>query len=367
MLLLPRCARLALALTFPAAAAVAQPASAPPAAPASASAPIAAAAAASAGAGVSVQARALRDLAIRPQREVTAVVVARNESRLAAEVAGTVLRWTAEAGATVKRGELLVQIDPTDYRLALERAGNAVDAAQARVTLAESQLARTRDLVAQNFLSQEALVARETEARLARAELASAKTQHAGAQRSLARTQVRSPFAAHVKQRLAQAGEYVAPGAPLYVLSEAGAAELSAQIAPSDLASLSGSSELLFEAQGRRHAVKLLRTGGTVNATSRTREVRVAAPPEVPAGTEGRLIWRDARAHLPAASLVRRGGQLGVFTVQGGVARFVALPQAQEGRAEPVPASLPPSTLVVHGGQEALQDRQAVSVAPAAR
>jgi RND family efflux transporter MFP subunit len=295
------------------------------------------------------------------------VVVARNESKLAAEVAGTVTRWTVETGGKVARGELLVEIDATEYRLALERAANAVDAARSRLALAETQLARTRELVAQNFLSQEALNARDTEVQLARTELASAQTQRSSAQRALGLTRVHAPFAAHVRQRLAQAGEYVAPGTPLYLLSEAGAAELSAQLAPDDLASLRGASEIRFEAQGMRQRVAVLRVAGTASATARTREVRLAAPQGAEAGSEGRLVWLDSRLHLPAASLVRRGAGLGVFTVEGGRALFVALPQAQEGRAEPVPATLTAATRVVVAGQAALQDGQAVSAAAPAR
>ncbi|MFZ5510088.1 MAG: efflux RND transporter periplasmic adaptor subunit [Pseudomonadota bacterium] len=50
---------------------------------------------------------------------------------------------------------------------------------------------------------------------------------------------------------------------------------------------------------------------------------------------------------------------VGVFVIDGGRARFVPLPQAQEGR--PAPAPLPPEAKIVIDGRHGLQDGQAFS------
>lgn len=317
-----------------------------------------AAASEAAGAPQRVQVRRFADLAIRPERSAPAAVIARNQARVAAEVAGTLRRWTVDVGEPVKRGALLAEIDPSDYRLARERAAAAVEAARARLALAESQHHRARELVAQGFFSQEALNQRDTELRLARSELAASRSQLASAERALARTRVTAPFDASVSERLAQAGEYVAPGTPLFVLTESGGAELGARLAPEDVAGLRASAEAVFESQGTRVPAKLLRVAGSVSTAARTVEVRLAPQRPLVPGTEGRLLWTAAQPHLPAVLLVRRAQGLGVFTVQGGRARFVPLPQAQEGRA--APAGLPPDTAVVVEGQGALRDGQPV-------
>ena len=70
---------------------------------------------------------------IQPEREAPAQVIARNESKLSAEVSGTLLRWTADVGAQVARGQVLAQIDPRDAELAVQRAQAALDATQARL------------------------------------------------------------------------------------------------------------------------------------------------------------------------------------------------------------------------------------------
>lgn len=302
---------------------------------------------------------------VYPERTAPAQVLPRNESRLAAEVSGTLRRWTADVGATVKRGAVLAQIDPSDYELALQRAEAAQASARARLQLAEAQLQRSRELVAQGFFSQEALAVRETEVALARADADAAQAQRSTAQRQLDKTQLRAPFDGSVVQRLAQTGEAVAPGSLLYVLAESGYSEVSAALSTPDAASLRQGRDWRFEPQNNpdRHALKLLRIAPNLDAAARTQAARLgfsAAAGEgttlPPPGTLGVLRWTESVPHIPAALVVRRNGALGVFVDNAGEARFSPLPGAQEARA--VPTRLPATTRVVVQGQATLQDGQ---------
>ena len=75
-------------------------------------------------------------------------------------------------------------------------------------------------------------------------------------------------------------------------------------------------------------------------------------------GAAGQLIWRDPRPHIPAEYLVRRGGALGVFIIENGAARFIAIPAAGSGRASPT--TLAPATRIVVTGQFALRQGERV-------
>jgi multidrug efflux pump subunit AcrA (membrane-fusion protein) len=238
-------------------------------------------------AAVIIETAALSEVVIHPQRELAASVMARNESKLSAEVSGVVLRWTAEAGSAVKKGEVLVIIDPVDFRLAVAQAQAAVDASLARLKQAEQQLKRSQELLRQGFFSQEALIQRETEVALMRSERASQQAQLAVAQRQLAKATLRAPFAGSVMERLAQTGEAVAPGTVLYVIAETGAAEVSANIAPADVAGLRRASDPVFATRGQSYPLRLLRVGGTVSAPRRARRksasvLRPAPRPSLP-------------------------------------------------------------------------------------
>ncbi|MDP1895280.1 MAG: efflux RND transporter periplasmic adaptor subunit [Hydrogenophaga sp.] len=302
---------------------------------------------------------------VQPEREAPASVVARNVSRLSAETAGTLLRWTADVGATVKRGDVLAQIDPRDAELGVQRAQAALDASNARLKLAQAQLQRSKELVAQGFFSQEALAQRETEVALVHTEASANRAQLATAQRQLGKTTLRAPFDGSVTERLAQAGEAVAPGSVLYVMADSGPAELATSLSPADVAGLRATQAARFETPGASHAVRLLRVAPTVTAPARTQAARLAfadATTAPAAGTSGTLRWQEAAPHLPPGLMVRRQNVLGVFVQQGSgaqaTARFVPLPGAQEGRATAV--ALPAETPVIVRGQAALQPGQAI-------
>lgn len=317
---------------------------------------------------------ALEALWLHPEREAPAQVLARNESRLAAETAGTLLRWTVDVGAQVRRGQLLAQLDPRDAELGVQRAQAALAASTARLQLAQGQLQRSRDLVVQGFFSQEALAQRETEVALLHSEISASQAQLATAQRQLGKTSLHAPFAGSVKERLAQSGEVVAPGSVLYVLSETGAQEVSATLSPADVAGLRSARAIHLDSAAGSHALRLLRVGASVMAPARTQVARLAferAAAAPPAGSSGTLRWRASQPHLAPELMVRRGADLGLFVQQGSgataTARFVVLPGAQEGRATPLPATLSAGTRVIVRGQAALQDGQSIESQPVPR
>lgn len=331
-------------------------------------------AAAQAVASLSVQTASLEASQVFPDREAAAGVRARNVSRLAAQIGGTLQQWTVDVGASVRRGEVLARIDPRDAALAVQQASAALEASQARLRLAQAQLERARTLTAQGFFSTEALAQRDTEVALLLAEAEANRAQLAIAQRQLDKTVLRAPFDGEVMERLAQTGESVAAGGLLYVLAERTAVELDATLTPQDASALPQARWLHFEAEGQSHPVRLLRIGTTLSEPARTRTARLAfaADAAIPAaGTAGTLRWQEGRPHLSPSLLVRRDGQLGVFVIDGQgsttVARFRPLPGAQEGRAAVVPAGWSPSLQLVVRSQAALQDGQVVDARPAGR
>jgi RND family efflux transporter MFP subunit len=299
-----------------------------------------------------------------PERSAAATAVARNESRLSAEITARIRAIPVEVGQRVAKGALIVQLDDADARLAVLQSQAALGAARARLALAEQQLARARDLHQQQFISADALAARETETAVVRAEATSAASGLRVAERTLAKTVVRAPFAGVVMARPGQVGELAQPGAPLVELKDAATPEVASAIPTGDAGGIGSATRFEFEA-GASYPVRLLRLSPAVAATTRTREARLAFVNEAPpAGTEGRLRWKDARPHLPADVIVQRasadGVRLGVFIADAGRAKFVAIAAAQSGR--PAPSPLPTDAQVVVAGQAALQDGQPLAV-----
>jgi RND family efflux transporter MFP subunit len=255
----------------------------------------------------------------------------------------------------VARGATLVQIDPTDYRLNVERAQMQLESVQARHRQAEAQWQRAKELEAKKFISPEAVNQRETEMAVIAAEVKVSENALAQAQRALNKTSVRAPFSAVVLAREASVGELANPGTPLLTLVESAPAQVSAALTASDVPSFDAAHAWTFESQGKTWAVKKLRIAAAVNPGTRTREARLEFADATAAmpGSEGRLLWRDTRMHLPTSVIATRGVganlRYGVVLVQQGKARFVPIAGVQEGRPVLLPKELYSAVIVAHG------------------
>jgi RND family efflux transporter MFP subunit len=310
---------------------------------------------------VTVDARPFREVALPDRGVAPASVIAANDSRIAAEVTARVARIHAEVGSAIKAGQLLLELDNTDYELALAQVDAQVKAAQARVALAEQRLQQALSLRKKQFVSDDAVLELKTGVQAAKADLDVAQAQRAIAARNVEKCRVVAPFDGVVLERQAQVGALAAPGTTLLRLVDLAPPEIEAQVPTAQADELPQAGQLVFTSQGRRYPARLLRMSPIVDVTARTRLARLrftdtAAPP----GSSGLLHWESISNQLPAELLVKRDQALGAFIVYHGHARFKPAPEAQEGR--PFIMNLPPETLVVTRGHQGLNDGQPVTV-----
>lgn len=309
---------------------------------------------------VQVQSQALSEIAIHPQREASAQAVSLNLARLSAELAARIDSIPVEPGQRIARGAIVARLDCADIQIAAQRAQATLESSRARLRLAQQQLQRSAELAAQNFISPAAHDARKTDVDVAVAEVKLNTAARAAARSDVGKCTVRSPYPAIVEARLAQVGELARPGTPLVQLWDTSRMQLSAQVQQADAEWLA-EAKPVFVSQGREYTVSLLRVSPAVNLAARTREARFGFGKSAPApGSNGVLRWRDTRAFVPADYLVRRNTQLGIFVVEGQTARFVPLPDAQEGRPA-LATGLTGRSRIINAGRFALQDGMAIT------
>lgn len=171
----------------------------------------------------------------------TGTVEPQQEISMVAEVSGS-LTWVSSrfvAGGFFRKGEKLLEIDPRDYRLAVQRA--QAELARARIGLQtekeQSGIARREweqlDLPDKGTPSP--LVLRQPQLKSEEANLVAAQAALEQARLNLERTSIRAPFNGRLRSKKVDLGEYVRVGTSLAVLAGTDAAEIIVPLPIEDL------------------------------------------------------------------------------------------------------------------------------------
>ena len=303
---------------------------------------------------------ALGDIVLHPELTAQAQVTSRNISKISAEISARIESMPIEPGQRIAKGTVVARLDCRDARIALQQAQAQLATIDARLQLSAQQLKRSEDLAAKNFISGDALDQRRTEVNVIRAERQLSLSQVQAAQRNVDKCVMASPFDAVVESKLANVGELASPGTPLVTLWDMSGIEVAADVQHKDADSLSRADAIVLETLEASYPLSLKRISPAQDPNARTREARLAFIKDKPQpGASGRIKWRANEAYLPADYILQREGRLGVFIAEGDKARFVSLPDAQEGR--PALVRLPPDTRVIAEGRLALKDGQAIT------
>lgn len=171
----------------------------------------ASAAAAPAAIPVSVAAVKLQDVTM--WQEFSGRLEAVDRVDLRSRVAGAIQSVNFREGALVRKGDVLVTIDPAPFEAVVAQAEAQVSAAQARVELTGLELDRGRKLGEHRTVSQSDLDQRLSAYHEATAALRSAKAALQSAQLDLDYTQIRAPISGRIGKLQVTAGNLVAAGA----------------------------------------------------------------------------------------------------------------------------------------------------------
>lgn len=242
----------------------------------------------------------------------TGVVRARTESNLGFRVGGKIAERLVNTGETVKIGQPLLKLDPTDYQLAL-RAARAV---QQQTSL---ELERVRVLVEKRAESRDAL-----ERATAAAEGSAAQAEQIANQAGY--TTLYADADGIVMSTLAEPGQVVAAGQPVLVLAKDGLREAAVDIPESSLERIRGrkataklylNSELSVPATFRE-------ISGVADPTARTYQARYVLEGESAQFPLGATVTVRVSASgddaqpttkIPLGSLIDRGDGAAVWVI----------------------------------------------------
>ena len=151
-----------------------------------------------------------------------------------ARVAGELQTLSVREGDRVQAGQVIAQVDPTEYQARVRQAQQQAAAARAQLEIAQRQFDNNQALVNQGFISQTALLTSQASLNGAKATHAAALAGLDLAQKSLTDATLRSPLSGVVAQRLVQPGERVAVEARLIEVINLSQLEMEAALTPED-------------------------------------------------------------------------------------------------------------------------------------
>ena len=136
--------------------------------------------------------------------QVVGTVTARQQANVAAKVSGRLVTMLASAGKTVKKGELLAEIEVNETRAVLDRA-------QAALAQANKDFKRHQNLLAEAAVTQAEFDRIEAQQRMA---LASVQE----VQSALKNASVMAPFDGVIIRKIHEEGDLATPSQPLFVM-----------------------------------------------------------------------------------------------------------------------------------------------------
>lgn len=128
-----------------------------------------------------------------------------------ARISGYLQKSFFKEGDYVKQGQVLFEIEPTEYSNAANVAAANVKNLSAQLTYAEKQLARAQELVKKDYIARAQYDQMLSQRDALRAQLASARSSYNDANRSLGYTLVKSPVDGKVGIINVTLGNYVSP------------------------------------------------------------------------------------------------------------------------------------------------------------
>lgn len=189
-----------------------------------------------------------------------------------ARVAGEIVQLHVREGDVVQAGQVIAQIDPTEYLARWRQAQQQADSAKAQMEIARKQLDNNEALVKQGFISQTALQTSQMSLNGALASHQSALAAAEVARKALDDATLKAPISGQISQRMAQAGERVAPDARVVEIVNLAQLEMEAALSPEDAARVRTGMKAELRIEGLPQAVSasVLRINPSTQAGSRS-------------------------------------------------------------------------------------------------
>lgn len=293
------------------------------------------------------------------------------ESPLSFRVGGKVIDCMARLGDTVRPGQVLARLEPTDYQLGVQSGAASVSEARSNLAFAEADFERYRKLRDQGFVSSAQLDHKRMLAETAKARLTVLQSGHDIQSRQLSHTALVADHEGVLTLAECNPGQLVAPGQPLLRLAQGSAREVEVHL-PEDLMPRFGRTTkftLHFSSlPGKTYHGKLRELAAAADPATRTYAARVElleVDPALRLGMSASVTLENAgeqAVRLPLAAVLGFDGKPQVWKVDaaGVVHAAKVIVAGVDGNEVRISSGLTTGDVVVIAGANLLREGQAV-------
>jgi len=252
-----------------------------------------------------------------------ALIEAVRQSTVAAQISGRIVDIRFDTGDYVKKGEVIVRIDERASTQAVAASQAQVQEAEATLRNARAGYERSRQLYAQNFISQAALDKAEADYKSAQARVTAllAGAGQAATERSFAT--VVAPYSGIVSARHIELGEMATPGRPLMTGFDPSTLRVVATVPQAQVSAIQavGTARVEIPSINKWIEVKRLTVVPAADPRTHTTRIRLELPEDVRGiypGVFARahfVLGKELRLLVPRQAVVRRSEVTAVYVV----------------------------------------------------
>jgi len=277
-----------------------------------------------------VNARAITvSMADIPATDATpGTIVSEQQVQVASRLMGYIRNISVHEGDTVKVGQLLFTIDPTDIRGQVDQAHAGLMQAEAALSDAKADFERYSNLYKEESIPKLQYDKVKLQYNIAQSQANAARAGLNTAESQLRYAEVRAPIDGIVTQKMAFRGDLAAPGRPVLVLENPAKLLIQTSVSDETYSHLKLGGPATVEVAGNTLHGKIVRLVAAADAMSHTHLVKLNVP-----GIKGFSSGSFARVRfivgsrqgisVPKAALLERAGIVGVFVIDDdGIARY---------------------------------------------
>lgn len=305
--------------------------------------------------------------------EFSGEVRSRVESRLGFRVGGKIVTRKVDVGSPVKRGQVLMELDPQDLKLSQAQALAALRAAETNRDLAYAELKRYQDLREKNFVSQAILDAKISTAKSAQAQVDSAQASYRGQSNQAGYASLMADIDGVVTAVDAEVGQVVAPGTPVVRVAKSDEKEIVFGVPEDKVDTLRNTVDVqvrLWADPNKSVQGKIREISPVADPFTRTYAFKVTIPQSL---TEAKLGMTAVVAFasktpapqikVPLTALFHEKKATSVWVVEQGVVKLVPVTVAGvQGNYIVLGSGLKPGQTVVTAGVNLLKPGQKVNI-----